>query len=212
MKICLKELQFKQYSLIELCILPQINLFNILSDITVKKNDESIKNVNESIKNVNECIKNVNESIKNDESIKNVMFLDTRGCLSAVRQYNIQNSVDQSQITLKLYDKSVIFRIYDIKDFLKICSDIKKHTNSDIILFIDTLTCLIDSLSDKSVISLIYNEIWSLIYFNKATIFITNHYKRHDTFYVPRLGLNQIINVDYRVLVVKNNKKHHKYE
>lgn len=123
------------------------------------------------------------------------IFLDTKGFLSALYQYE----KDKNNHSKKKLINSDIFRIQNLKEFLKCFEELKQK--KDKIIFFDSLPSLIDTFKDKKNIFLVLNIIWELIYFNNFTFIVINHYRIIDKSYAPRLGYTWILNVSYRILI-----------
>lgn len=143
------------------------------------------------------------------------IFIDSRGCLSALNKFNQNMKISSSsQIENKKGIKlmtinSTIYKIDDISSFENCCENLKKQNK--ILCFFDSLPALIDTLTDFNHTYTIYNRLWKLIYFNNFTFIVINHYRICDKFYVPRLGVLWISNVSYRILV-KYSKYKNEFE
>ncbi|KAF7683808.1 hypothetical protein TCON_0985 [Astathelohania contejeani] len=98
-------------------------------------------------------------------------------------------------------------RVFDIKHLFEYVAELKKHSN--FYLFIDTITFLIDISNqideNKYTPQKFYNELWSLIYKNGATVIVSNHYKMNKingkAIVKPRMGILWYRIISYRIFM-----------
>lgn len=145
--------------------------------------------------------------LNNLRTDQNVMFIDSRGSLTALYKYQKKYGDITKKKSVQI--SSDIFRIFNLQDFLICCRELKKVKRK--LCVFDSLPSLIDTLVDKKNVFLIYNSLWELIYFYEHTFIITNHYHVLKKYYAPRLGVLWISNVTYRILI-KSKEQDLEYE
>lgn len=192
-------------SVIEFCILPELSLNTILNNLHTNMDVIYIdsrgsltalskKNTMRESPNIDDfsqksLTENFNREETNFKATKKMKPNDSS------KKYKIQ-----------LNTESTIFRIFDLKEFLKTAKKLKKFKYK--LLIFDSLPYLIDTLNDKQNVHLVYNQIWQLIYENSHTFLIINHYRIiidqkmiKNMCYMPRLGVLWLSNVTYRILI-----------
>lgn len=116
----------------------------------------------------------------------NCIFIDTIGNLKIY-----------SDICNLFYN---VLSVYSLRQFMRELKKLK--SKYDFVLFIDSITFLVDKGLNN--FKDVYSMLWSLIYNNKCTIIVSNHYRvekiNNDVFLVPRLGDLWSNIVSYRIL------------
>lgn len=100
-----------------------------------------------------------------------------------------------------------VVSVYSLRHFLRALEGLKSYHN--FVLFIDSITFIVDkglhNFKD------IYASLWSLIYNNKCTIIVSNHYRleksNYDVFLIARLGDVWSNIVSYRIIYKYDKNK-----
>lgn len=127
--------------------------------------------------------------INNIKTDLDIVYIDARGTLSTIKKCH---------------------RLFSYLECIKLFKSMKTMNNK--LVFLDSITAIIDSCINSDQIVHTYNSLWKLIYFNNFTFIVINHYRFFNKRFIPRLGSLWLLNITYRIMIKNNNDGNNGYE